>query len=75
MSLLNTDAERPAVYLDRYAAELAEWRQDIVTVRAAQSVPEELNTNPKDRALFARISSVLAEYARTGSQLGRQFGQ
>jgi hypothetical protein len=49
-------------YLETYAAELDQWRRDVRDARAYQSVPSELKTHPKDRALFARIAYVLAEY-------------
>ncbi len=62
MKTLDPDTEPVPVYLERYATELTEWRKDVVNVRAARDVPAELNTHPKDRALFARVTTVLAQY-------------
>ena len=73
MNAIDREHERLPVYLERYAAEADQWRRDVFTVRAAQTVPEELDTNPKDRALFARISSALADYDRTRAELARPF--
>ncbi len=62
MTNFDTLGARVPVHLERYAVELTEWERDIRNARAQQLVPSELNTHPKDRALFARITSVLAEY-------------
>jgi hypothetical protein len=56
------ETEEVPVYLERYAKELADWRKDIDQVRAQEAVSSDLRIHPKDRALFAHIDTVLAEY-------------
>jgi hypothetical protein len=69
MTVLDIEPEREPVNLDRYAAELGAWRHDIRNACAHPLVPSGLNTHPKDRALFAHIASVLADYDRSKSTL------
>ncbi len=46
-------------YLERYAAEVDQWRREALAARARRAARHELTVHPKDRALFAHIASVL----------------
>src|SRR6202043_473924 len=58
-------SERIPVYLERYAAEVTQWRREAIAARALHATPQPQSVHPKDRTLLSHIDSILSQRDHT----------